>query len=275
MPNERLRDALLKNGLTPISVAEHLGVDPKTVERWITQDRIPYPRHRHAIAAQLRESETYLWPGALAAERATRVAQSEVVEVYPRRAALPQDIWRRLLDSAQDRIGILVYAGLFLPEQNPRLASTLRAKAAAGAQVQVLLGDPTSPEVAQRGFDEGIGDAIGTKIRNVLTFYRPLEKTPGVEVHFHSTTLYNSIYRFDDEMLVNTHVFGFPAAHAPVLHLRRLSGGDLFDGYADSFDRVWETSVDAWSTDGRVEPWPESSTTTTRKPRGRTASSSQ
>ncbi|MPY99992.1 MAG: XRE family transcriptional regulator, partial [Actinophytocola sp.] len=30
MPNERLRDALLKNGLTPSDVAERLRVDPKT-----------------------------------------------------------------------------------------------------------------------------------------------------------------------------------------------------------------------------------------------------
>jgi hypothetical protein len=31
-----------------------------------------------------------------------------------------------------------------------------------------------------------------------------------------------------------------------VLHLRRLSGGDLFDTYADSFDRVLAGSVPAW-----------------------------
>ncbi|MFI7433247.1 hypothetical protein [Micromonospora haikouensis] len=44
--------------------------------------------------------------------------------------------------------------------------------------------------------------------------------------------------RFDDEMLVNMHVLGFPAPHAPVMHLRRLNGGDLFGTYSDSFDRV-------------------------------------
>jgi hypothetical protein len=54
MPNDRLRDAMLKQGLTPAGIAEHIAVDPKTVERWITQDRSPYPRHRHAIAALLR-----------------------------------------------------------------------------------------------------------------------------------------------------------------------------------------------------------------------------
>jgi hypothetical protein len=32
-------------------------------------------------------------------------------------------------------------------------------------------------------------------------------------------------------MLVNAHVYGAPAAHSPVLHLRRLPGGRLFDHY--------------------------------------------
>lgn len=53
---------------------------------------------------------------------------------------------------------------------------------------------------------------------------------------FRSATLYNSVYRYDDETLVNTHLYGFPAAHAPVMHLRRLAGGTLFTSYADSFD---------------------------------------
>jgi len=246
MPNERLRDAMLKHGLTVVALAEHIKVDPKTVERWITQDRTPYPRHRHAIAALVRESESYLWPEALSPERATKVAQSEVVEMYPRRAAVPADLWRRLIEGAGEQVDVLVYAGLFLPEQNPKLVTALKAKAAAGASIRILLGDPDSEEVAQRGAEEGIGDAMAGKVRNVLTFYQRLRSVRGAAVHFHRTTLYNSIYRFDDEMLVNTHVFGFPAAHAPVLHLRQLSGGDLFDTYADSFDRVWSTSVGAW-----------------------------
>ncbi|MFE7872916.1 XRE family transcriptional regulator [Micromonospora humida] len=246
MPNDRLRDAMLRNGFTPLAVAGQLGVDPKTVERWITQGRAPYPRYRHAIAALVKESESYLWPDAMPQERANRVAQSEVVQVYPRRAAVPDDLWRRLISQAQERVGILVYAGLFLPEQQPQLVAALKAKAATGTRVEILLGDPDSPEVAQRGADEGIGDAMAGKVRNVLAFYQRLRDVQGVNVHFHRTTLYNSIFRFDDEMLVNSHVFGFPAAHTPVMHLRRLAGGDLFDTYADSFDRVWESSLPAW-----------------------------
>jgi hypothetical protein len=63
---------------------------------------------------------------------------------------------------------------------------------------------------------------------------------PGIEIRCHGTTLYNSIYRFDDETLVNTHVHGFMAAHALVLHLRRLSGGDFFETYTESIQGIWD-----------------------------------
>ena len=66
-----------------------------------------------------------------------------------------------------------------------------------------------------------------------------------MSVHLHDTTLYNSIYRFDDEMLVNTHLYATNAYAAPVLHLRRLDGGQLFANYARSFEAVWERSSPA------------------------------
>ncbi|WP_329103580.1 XRE family transcriptional regulator [Micromonospora sp. NBC_01699] len=242
MPNERLRDAMHRKRLTPGDLAVVTGVDPKTVERWITRDRIPYPRHRYALAAHLGETQTYLWPDALLPGRAAEVSESELIQIYSRRVAVPVELWRRLLTTAGQQISILVYAGLFLPEQHPNLVAILRERAESGARVRILLGDPDSPEVAQRGADEGIGDAISAKIRNVLAWYGKLDGVEGVSLGLHRTTLYNSIYQFDDEMLVNPHVFGFPAAHAPTLHLRRLAGGDLFNLYADSFDRIWSTA---------------------------------
>lgn len=238
MPNDRLRDAILRNGMTPVGVAEKIGVDPKTVERWITQDRTPYPRHRHAIAALVRESESYLWPNAVTPEKASRLGQNEVVQVYSRRSSVPYEVWRRLIDRAEEHIDILAYAGLFLVEQDPGLIDTLRQKAQDGVSVKILLGDPTRPAIERRSVEEGAPGVMAAKIRQVMQYYNRLGDTSDVEVRYHETTLYNSIYRFDDEMLVNMHVLGIPAPHAPVMHLRRLSGGDLFRTYADSFDRV-------------------------------------
>jgi len=111
-----------------------------------------------------------------------------------------------------------------------------------------LGGNPDSPQVALRGQEEDIGDAIAAKIRNVLlAYYRPYAGHPGINIKLHSTTLYNSIYWFDDDMLVNTHAYGVPAHFAPVLHLRHLSSGSLFQTYARSFDRVWDQTRKVWN----------------------------
>lgn len=239
MLNGRLRDALTRRGLTPDAMAEKLQVDPKTAERWITQGRTPYPRHRYAIAALLGESERYLWPDALSPDERTHATRSELVALFPTRNAVPADLWDRLLDKATREIGVLVYVGMFLTER-PNLIKTLLAKGKSGARVRLLFGNPTSREVMRRSEDEGIGKAsIPAKVRNALAYFQPLDGEPGIEIRCHGTTLYNSIYRYDDEMIVNPHVYGVGAPHAPAFQLRRLSGGDLFDTYAQSFEKVW------------------------------------
>ena len=240
MPNDRLRDVLLSKGLTPEDVAARLGVDPKTVERWITMGRTPYPRHRHAIAVMAGESETYLWPGALPSQRRAEVARSEIVQVYPHRNSVPADLWDALLEKATTYIDVLVYVGMFMTEK-PDLIKAMREKGENGARVRLLFGDRDAPAVTQRSIDEGIGEhTIAAKIDHALAFFSALAGAPGIEIRTHGTVLYNSIYRFDDEMIVNPHVYGKIAAHAPALHLRRLSAGDLFTTYEDSFTAVWE-----------------------------------
>ncbi|MGH3766507.1 MAG: DUF5919 domain-containing protein [Pseudonocardiaceae bacterium] len=245
MPNERLRDALVRHGLDVSHVARVTGVDPKTVERWISQGRPPYPKHRRAIATIVRETENYLWPDAITSERKAEIGSSEIVQVYPHRHSVPTELWHRLLDQAEEHVEILVYVGMFLTD-DPKLIKRLRKKSEDGTKTRLLLGDPASTEVNRRSVEEGIGKGtIAAKVRNALAFYRPLDGIPGIEIRCHGTTLYNSIYRFDDEMLVNTHVYSFKAAHAPLLHLRRLSGGDLFETYSESFENVWNTATPA------------------------------
>lgn len=238
MPNERLRAALLKQGLTPASLAEAVGVDTKSVERWITLGRVPYRRHRYAVAARLGVDETYLWPQALTKDQQKAASEGEIIAIHPHRWTVPSDAWKRLFESAEREIGILVYSGFFLAE-DVSVSRILAAKAEAGVRVRILLGDPDSPEVAQRGADEGIDDAMAARIRNALVLYRPIRGLEAVEIRLHRTILYNSIYRADDQYLVNTHVYGTPAAEAPVLHLRKVAGGDMVATYANCFERVW------------------------------------
>ena len=117
MPNERLRAALLESGLTPYSLGDELGVDHKTVERWIA-GRIPYRKHRYIVSTRLGVDESYLWPGALPKEQVTSASQGEILTIYPHRWDAPRETWKRLFSSAQQEIGVLVYAALFLASRS-------------------------------------------------------------------------------------------------------------------------------------------------------------
>jgi transcriptional regulator with XRE-family HTH domain len=243
--NERLRDALLRADLGSAEVADTLGVDAKTVERWMTQNRTPYARHRTKLAALVGLGESYLWPAAVPPERQVRIAGSEIVTAYPHRRSVPTDLWDELLQGATDRVDVLVHAGQFLAEQHD-IAGVLATKARRGVTVRLNFGRPGSTAVEQRSTEEGLGtDALSARIRYGLTAYRPLQDVAGIEFRFHETTLYNSIFRFDEQMIVNMHVYGVAGAHAPALHLRRLGSGDLFDTYARSFIDVWTLSEPA------------------------------
>lgn len=239
MKNERLRAALAEKGLTPETHAAAVEVDPKTVERWISKNRPPYRRHRYAVAALLEVDEANLWPDAVSPAEAAGASESEIINIYPHRWAVPNDLWRRFFESAEEDIGVLVYSGLFIAEDTG-IHRIFRAKAEAGAEVRILLGNPDSEHVARRGSDEGIDDTMSAKIKNAIVLYRALRKVEGIEFRLHDTILYNSIYRSDDQVLVNTHIHGFAAAQAPVLHLRGVSGGSMVTNYQESFDRIWD-----------------------------------
>ena len=238
MSNERLRSALLAQGKSIHDLAEAIEVNPKTVERWITQGKVPYRRHQYATAAFLKVDVTTLWDDSRGVESAADLSKAEIVTIYPHRHMVPANLWREMYERAERHLDVLVYAGLWLSE-DPVFLDILKAKAQGTAQVRVLLGDPGCEAVKQRGIDEGHRVMDG-KIRNALMNYRPLFTShPDIGFRLHDATLYNSLFRADDEMLVNTHVYGIGAYMAPVLHLRRLPGGGLFDTYANSIEQTW------------------------------------
>ncbi len=238
--NERLRSAIYAANLTPAEVADELGVDRKSVDRWIG-GRTPYRRHRAAAGRLLGVDDALLWPEATTPAEVAEASEQEVIHHYPHRWAVPREAFMRLFESATEQIDVLVYSGFFLAEDRG-IQRLLINKTREGVRVRILLGDPDSTNVAERGADEGIGEAMAAKIRNALVLYAPLRRLNGAEVRLHDTTLYNSIYRADDQLLVNGHIYGAPASQAPVTHLRRVSGGELVAEYLDSFDRVWDNA---------------------------------
>ena len=203
--NEPLRRALLHARLRENDVAARLGVDPKTVRRWLN-GRVPYPHNRAALADLVEADEAELWPDA-GGPLAARTRPEELGTVYPHRWAVPREVWTRLFASAEHEIGILAYSALFLAEDTGILR-ILADKGRAGVTVRIALGDPDGPNATERGEEEGIGDAMAAKIRNALTLYRPLTMVKNVEIRLHRAVLYNSIYRADDQILVNQHTYG-------------------------------------------------------------------
>jgi hypothetical protein len=226
------------------AIVEATRVDPKTVQRWIS-GRTPNARHRSRLVQLVGEDETYLWPDVVDGERSRAANASELIALYAHRADVPIDLWSTLLHRAEHAIDILAYAAVFLHEQDPHLSDVLQKKATAGCQIRIAIGDPEGRCIETRGQDEHFGHGISSRCELALMHYRPLLECGGVSVHLHDTTLYNSIYRFDDEMLVNTHLYATNAYAAPVLHLHRLAGGELFANYAQSFEAVWDGSTPA------------------------------
>jgi hypothetical protein len=173
---------------------------------------------------------------------APEAPSTQIIATYPHRWSVPRAVWHRLFEGAQYEIGILAYAGLFLAEDSG-IIRCLTDKARSGIPVRILLGDPESTSVSERGADEGVGESMAAKIRNALVLYRPLRDVEGVEIRLHNTVLYNSIYRADDDLLINPHAYGIAASHAPVLHVRRAGDGDMASTYLESFERVWSTAT--------------------------------
>ena len=242
MPNERLRGALVREGLTIQTFSDQLAVDPKTVERWITQDRTPHRRHRLHASSVLGRSDAYLWPATRSDSRSLSASQAELVQLHANRGSVPTETWVDLIEQAGESIDVLAYAASFLHDTLPALAEQLAGKARAGVRVRLSFGDPSCAAVQARGAEEGIGELLAARCRLTWAYLADVLGEPGLQARQHSTNLYASLFRFDDTLLVNPHAYGSPASHSPLLHLNRIPGGRVFDHYLESFQRVWETA---------------------------------
>jgi transcriptional regulator with XRE-family HTH domain len=241
--NERLRTAMMRTGVSSEDLAVYCGVDPKTIERWISPGRVPHRSHRWAAARRLGCEESYLWPEVRrSAGRRAEAAQSELICLYPDRASVPREVWLRLMTGSAAHLDVLVFSGTFYAQTQPKVGAMLADAAGRGVQVRLCFGDPASDAVATRDREEGLGSTLAAKIRSALTYYRPLAEVDGCQLRLHATTLYASLFRYDEEIMVNPHAYGEPASANLTLHLRRLDAGQIAGHYMACFERVWETA---------------------------------
>lgn len=227
---------MLSRGYDVASLAEAAEVSTKSVERWLAEKGVPYPRTRYRVAAILQEDESYLWPQAV--DKAS-LTGAELVATWPRRQDVPRHLWTQLLRQAERNVDYLAYAGLFLTEEHPEWIPLLQERAAAGTRVRLLVGDPDGVQLRARDGEQRIGGGVAGRVASVLSYYRPLAGL--ADIRLHDTPLYNSIYRFDDDLIVNSHVYGILAAYTPTMHIRRVDGA-YFNTYLESYERVWASA---------------------------------
>jgi transcriptional regulator with XRE-family HTH domain len=241
MANDRLRTAMLAVNLTVDELAAKVGVDPKTAERWISRERVPHRPTRRKITALLRVKELDVWLS-LTGDVRPAPDESELVHLYPSRSAITGAGWEALINGVQEAMDVLVFSGAFLVEQY-NLVPLIRKKATEGVRFRLLVGDETSPAVIQRAIDEGTPGGLEGRIQLMRRYLTDVAGLDGVEVRTHGTVLYNSIYRFDDDLLVNGHAHGALAGQSPVMHLKRLPNGQIWPHYMRSFERTWSEAT--------------------------------
>ncbi len=230
--NETLRRAIFSAGLSEDDVAARLGVDPKTVRRWL-DGRLPYPRLRWHLAALLEADETDLWPELLAARSASAMS-ADVMAIYPRRSSVPRDFWYRFFDSACQEIGILACSGLFIAEADG-LIDLLRLKTASGVRLRIALRHPDGQQIDSMTAED---------VPDALDLFGPLfQESPNAELRTHQTHLPNAIYHSDNQLLINQYAHGIAAGSSPVLHLRGDRSAEMTAVYLASFERIWASAA--------------------------------
>jgi hypothetical protein len=239
--NDRLRTAIIRAGVTHTDLAAAVGVDAKTVTRWIN-GRVPHRVNRMAIARHLGAEEGTLWPVPQPDEEQEGLVTSEVVGAYAHRADVPYALWESLLLGAVKQLDIVGYCSLFFWEQHGRLPELIAEKCAAGARVRIVLADPASPRVAERDDLEQLGGTLHNRIHTTLGHLRPLRDVPGVHIGFHQVHLYSAIYRFDEQMIVTPYLYRARGYQHPALHLRQDSPYGIFKQYADQIEQIWFTA---------------------------------
>ncbi len=242
--NTALRSAMTSAGLSPRRLAVRVGVTGKTVERWLADAELtPHARNREDACRALGVGEEMIWPQA-AKDRVKSGHDRELVHSYPYRSACPSDLWGELIRGAGRELFFAGYTNYFLWSQVPAFSETLRRKAGAGCRVRFLLGDPEGEITRGRERSENVTLTVSTRIRTSLEQLDRMGPVDGLEVRFSAPedAVYHvglSVFRFDDDAFVTPHLARLVGHDSPLLHLRRLEDGGMFDRFAEHAEELW------------------------------------
>jgi len=242
--NEALRRALAERRMTPAELARKVGVDPKTVARWLANEaRLPHPRHRFAVCEILEVDEAMIWP--LAVRAAVKTGPDrEIHRVYPTHGLVPKEVWQHVISGATRELTLFGYAPYWLAREVRDLEGILRRSAAAGVRIRVITGDPDNPIVAADEASTGLPLTLTSRIQQTRRMLEPLRDL--IEVRQSVFGYGRSVYRGDDEALVDWWVHGTTGDDFPVLHLRRQQDGGMFDQVLLHAEKLWQDATPVW-----------------------------
>jgi transcriptional regulator with XRE-family HTH domain len=216
LANEHLRTAITRAGLSLEEFGDIVGVDVRTVRRWIAGGT-PFPRLRISAASALETTEHALWPGAVTPpaeppepEPPTPSALTDEIGGYPQARGTAAPNVRELLSSASSRVELIVASN----GDGEDLTRLLRAAVATGLPVRVIIGAPVHAA-------------------------EPLFDIDTIEMRASATREENVLLCADDQMLLVLISMRSVKDAAPVIHLRRRVDGGLFDRLVDEFDAKW------------------------------------
>ena len=235
--NDRLLAAIEIAGLTHEDLAHvsTIAVSPGTVRRWTDRNQTPNLDRQIAVATALNVDRSELWPASPHRLSATR--PKDMVADYGTRSQVPPALWIEPLRRTVRRIDVRVHAGPEFFFGTPDLRAHLMARADEGVKVRLLLGDPDAESVACRGQELGIDGAA--QVREVLQYLEPVMGYPGIEIRLDETSLFYSLYAFDNLMIVNSTLNGVPESMLWHLELRRTEPNGMFDFYLQNFELLW------------------------------------
>ncbi|MFD0260885.1 XRE family transcriptional regulator [Kitasatospora indigofera] len=244
--NEPLLRAMAHANMTAPQLARAVGVDPKTIGRWLNDPtRVPHARHRAATSRALDEEETVLWPSVQALVKSG--PDRELMQMYPYRSAAPASLWRQLIHRAEHELVFAGYTNYFLWLEHSSFGDLLRKKAAAGCRIRFVLGDPASPVTRQREMEEDVPLTLSTRIEVTLSELAKLRDTPQIETRYETGHVSLSVFRFDQDMIVTPLLPGRIGHDAPMMHLRRCQDDGVFDRFAGHIEDLWSKGRDVWN----------------------------
>lgn len=241
MENEQLRTAITRSGLSLDEFADTVQVDIKTVRRWLA-GRTPYPRRRTRVASVLGTTEQALWPDAASAPATSGALEPTTPEpndviagyAYSSDPAAPKPA--EFLGAAVERIEIIVPNLASLPG----VAALLRARAADGCRICIVIEDPDR------------------QVEGLLNI-------DAIEVRASAAGEDHTLYRADDQILLALRHISFLDQSLPLIHLRQATYGGLFDRLVHDFEDRWDKAspltgrkqLPGYLADTEIEPWAE------------------